>query len=88
MIVCLCHRVSDRDIAQAAREGCASFEDLQDELCVATACGACHDRARDTFHEHACAAASAAAVGGASMQPPAARISVIQRLIVAQAVGA
>jgi bacterioferritin-associated ferredoxin len=52
MIVCICHRVSDRDIARATREGCADFEALQDELCVATACGACHDCARKTFDEH------------------------------------
>jgi bacterioferritin-associated ferredoxin len=53
MIVCICHRVSDRDIAAAARQGCGNFEELQDELRVATACGACHDCARDTFHRHA-----------------------------------
>ena len=39
MIVCICHRVSDRDIARAAREGCASFDELQMELAVATSCG-------------------------------------------------
>ncbi len=41
MIVCICHRVSDRDIHRAVHEGCRSFEDLQDELRVATGCGAC-----------------------------------------------
>jgi bacterioferritin-associated ferredoxin len=49
VIVCVCHRVSDRDIEREARHGCASFEELQDELRVATACGRCHDCARDTF---------------------------------------
>ena len=49
MIVCVCHRVSDRDIEREVRHGCASFEELQDELRVATACGRCHDCARDTF---------------------------------------
>ena len=49
MIVCLCHRVSDRDIAREVRQGCTSFEQLQDELRVATGCGACTDCARDTF---------------------------------------
>jgi bacterioferritin-associated ferredoxin len=47
MIVCICHRVSDRDIARAVNEGCASFDALQDELRVATACGACIDCAHD-----------------------------------------
>lgn len=49
MIVCLCHRVSDRDIAREVRSGCASFDLLQDELRVATACGACTECARETF---------------------------------------
>jgi bacterioferritin-associated ferredoxin len=49
MIICVCHRVSDRDIARAAREGCASFDELKEQLRVATACGACGDCARETF---------------------------------------
>lgn len=49
MIVCICHRVSDRDIAHAVLEGCASFDELQDHLSVGTACGACGDCARHTF---------------------------------------
>jgi bacterioferritin-associated ferredoxin len=52
MIVCICHRVSDRDIARAVQHGCASFEQLQDELRVASGCGACTDCARDTFEAH------------------------------------
>lgn len=52
MIVCICHRVSDRDIARAARQGCANFDELQQALSVATACGRCLDCARDTFHHH------------------------------------
>jgi bacterioferritin-associated ferredoxin len=53
MIVCICHRVSDRDIARAAQDGCTSFDELQLELSVATSCGRCHDCARETFHRHA-----------------------------------
>ena len=49
MIVCVCHRVSDRDIQRAVHDGCDSFEALQDELRVATGCGRCHECARDTF---------------------------------------
>lgn len=52
MIICVCHRISDRDIAQAARQGCASFDELQLELSVATCCGKCHDSARETFDLH------------------------------------
>ena len=57
MIVCVCHRVSDRDIAREAAAGCNSFDELQDSLRVGTGCGACLDCARDTFAEaaHGCA---------------------------------
>jgi len=65
MIVCLCHRVSDRDIARQVRIGCASFEDLQDELRVATGCGSCADCARQTFAE--CRHAFAARNGSAAV---------------------
>lgn len=64
MIICVCHRISDRDIAGAVREGCASFEALQEETRVATACGACHDCAHDTFHEHAACGSAAKVVAG------------------------
>lgn len=49
MIVCICHRVSESQIAVHAQAGCSSFEDLQDDLRVATGCGACLDCARSTF---------------------------------------
>jgi bacterioferritin-associated ferredoxin len=49
MIVCVCHQVSDRDIAHAARQGCASYDELQEQLRVGTACGACGECARETF---------------------------------------
>jgi bacterioferritin-associated ferredoxin len=49
MIVCICHRISDRDIAAAAAGTCSSFEDLQAHTRVATACGACRDCAQQTF---------------------------------------
>ncbi|ADV00252.1 ferredoxin [Alicycliphilus denitrificans] len=46
MIVCVCHRVSDREIARHARAG-MSFDEIQFELGVATQCGNCEDCARD-----------------------------------------
>jgi bacterioferritin-associated ferredoxin len=52
MIICVCHRISDRDIARMVRDGCASFDELQFELAVATCCGKCHDSARETFDAH------------------------------------
>ncbi len=53
MIVCVCHRVSDRDIARAVQDGCASFDELQFDLGVATSFGKCHGCAREVFHQHA-----------------------------------
>lgn len=46
MIVCVCRRVSDREIARQARAG-MSFDDIQFELGVATQCGQCEGCARD-----------------------------------------
>ena len=51
MIVCLCHRVSDRDIHREVAAGTACFEQLQDETRVASSCGACHDCAREVFDD-------------------------------------
>jgi bacterioferritin-associated ferredoxin len=62
MIVCLCHRVSDRDIRRSVDAGVRNFDVLQDETRVASACGCCHDCARDVFDE-AMAKAGAACPG-------------------------
>ncbi len=46
MIVCVCRRISDREIARHARAG-MGFDDIQFELGVATQCGQCEGCARD-----------------------------------------
>ncbi len=43
MIVCVCRRVSDSQIRQAAIDGAHSLECLQIDLGVATQCGRCAD---------------------------------------------
>ncbi|HEX6706691.1 MAG TPA: (2Fe-2S)-binding protein [Albitalea sp.] len=43
MIVCVCRRISDHQIRQAAADGAQSLECLQFELGVATQCGRCAD---------------------------------------------
>jgi bacterioferritin-associated ferredoxin len=87
MIVCVCHRVSDRDIEREVRHGCHSFEELQDELRVGTGCGACLECARDTFDvARACrpdAAVSAAAAAAAA--PVSREIRVVPLAAVARA---
>jgi bacterioferritin-associated ferredoxin len=46
MIVCVCRRVSDREIARHVRAG-MNFDEVQFELGVATQCGQCEGCARD-----------------------------------------
>ena len=68
MIVCVCRRVSDHQIREAAAEGAVSLECLQFELGVATQCGRCADCATQVLcdaraahtHRHASASATAA----------------------------
>jgi len=59
MIVCVCRRVSDREIARHARAG-MSFDDLQFELGVGTQCGQCESCAREVHAQCACAGPVAA----------------------------
>lgn len=46
MIVCVCSKVSDREIAKHVHAG-MGFDDIQLELGVATQCGCCEQCARD-----------------------------------------
>jgi bacterioferritin-associated ferredoxin len=46
MIICICQRVTDRDITRMSRSG-ASFDELQLELGVATQCRSCEGCARE-----------------------------------------
>ena len=50
MIVCICKRISDQQIARHARAG-MSFDDIQMELGVATQCGRCEDCARSVVSQ-------------------------------------
>lgn len=46
MIVCVCNRISDRDIARHVQAG-MDFSDIQLELGVGTCCGCCETCARE-----------------------------------------
>ena len=50
MIVCVCHRISHRDIERHA-VACDSFDELQFSTGVATGCGRCGDFARAVFDD-------------------------------------
>lgn len=58
MIVCVCRRISDREIARHARAG-MGFDDIQFELGVATECGKCESCARDVVAQCSAACPSA-----------------------------
>jgi len=59
MIVCVCHRISDREIVRHARAG-MDFDEIQFELGVATQCGNCEECARELVAQcHACPSHSA-----------------------------
>lgn len=60
MIVCVCKKVSDREIARHVRAG-MGFDDIQFELGVATQCGQCEPCARDIVAQ-CCASAPVAAI--------------------------
>jgi bacterioferritin-associated ferredoxin len=51
MIVCVCNRISDREINRRVQQGCTSFDELQMDTGVATCCGCCESCAREVFHD-------------------------------------
>ena len=50
MIVCVCHRISHREIEHHAA-ACDNFDELQMRTGVATGCGRCGDCARAVFDD-------------------------------------
>src|SRR5690606_38034905 len=66
MIVCVCRRVSDREIARHAHAG-MSFDEIQFELGVATQCGRCESCARDVVAQ--CSASGTVALIQNATQP-------------------
>jgi bacterioferritin-associated ferredoxin len=84
MIVCLCHRVSDRDIHRVVGEGVDNFDRLQDVTRVASNCGNCLDCAQMIFDE-ACASHPAKGCSGCGGAAGCACASAMARLSLAAA---
>lgn len=68
MIVCVCRRISDREIARHARAG-MSFDEIQFELGVATQCGCCESCARDVVAQCSATSPVAALHNEIAVQP-------------------
>jgi bacterioferritin-associated ferredoxin len=81
MIVCLCHRISDRDIREAVRTGTRDFESLQDETCIARNCGCCEDCAVETFEEALAKHAASTSIAAVTNLPAAPVPSAPHRVI-------
>ena len=58
MYVCVCRAVTERQIAQAARNGAKSLKDLRNNLGVTSECGRCASCARQCLRDAHCAAAN------------------------------
>lgn len=79
MIVCVCRRVSERQIEASAHGGC-SFEQMQEELGVARACGCCRQFARKVFDASAASpGASSAAANGPCWQTIAVHAALVAK---------
>ncbi|MCB1757683.1 MAG: (2Fe-2S)-binding protein [Gammaproteobacteria bacterium] len=53
MYVCVCNRVTDHQIREAADRGVSSLSELSRELKVGTCCGNCRDCAKNLLDEAA-----------------------------------
>ncbi|MDJ0739924.1 MAG: (2Fe-2S)-binding protein [Gammaproteobacteria bacterium] len=51
MYVCVCNRVTDHEIRDAAQQGIGSMDELCAQLQVASCCGRCRDCAHRVLHE-------------------------------------
>jgi len=51
MYVCVCNRVTDKDIRNAATEGATSLSDLRHMLGVSSQCGSCEQAAQEVLFE-------------------------------------
>jgi bacterioferritin-associated ferredoxin len=61
MYICICNAVTDREIRGAVALGSNTFQDLRDDLGVASCCGKCEPEARRVLRE--CTGCPAACAG-------------------------
>lgn len=51
MIVCVCHRITDRDIVRHAQHGASDLDSLQAQTGLGSTCGCCKDCAQQLLDE-------------------------------------
>ncbi len=51
MIICVCHRVSDKQIKVAAEQGATSLRELRNHCTFGSQCGQCCSHARELLKE-------------------------------------
>jgi bacterioferritin-associated ferredoxin len=51
MIVCICNKITDKDIEDEINNGCKTFEELQDKTGLGTDCGCCRKVALKIFNK-------------------------------------
>ena len=49
MYVCVCNKVTDKQIEQAVKNGAVDLADVMEQLDVATNCGSCADHAEQVI---------------------------------------
>lgn len=51
MYICVCNRITDKDIKKAVSQGANSVSDLRDMLGVSNQCGTCIESAQEVLSE-------------------------------------
>jgi bacterioferritin-associated ferredoxin len=59
MIVCICKRVSDRQVRAAVDDGACTVDAVGEACRAGTGCGACHEQIRDIIDGRLCAGSCA-----------------------------
>ena len=70
MYVCICRRVSDREVRQVVESGAQSVDAVGERCGAGTDCGSCHDEIADLICEHRAARSAGVfrALGELSLQ--------------------
>ncbi|QBY04132.1 hypothetical protein E2K93_06920 [Thalassotalea sp. HSM 43] len=54
MFVCICHQITESDLANAVEQGANTMKEIREQLNVASQCGKCVQFAKQVLEEHNC----------------------------------